>query len=808
MTAGSGQFVAPLHFASTNNGSFVVYNPSLAYVDGAPNIALPPTPVLTFVDVQPDRVVIEWQPITAFGDDLLDFVVYRSPSGQSIDLQNSYTTTLANNTIDVAVQPGQSWSYWVQSIHRFGVSSNLSTPLTTTIPYPVPKSFVPNLTASDVPGDEGGAMNISWSSGDASIVEHHIFVLPSNFSDVSAQSTTLTANASATSLVIHEHSTGTPLVDGVAYYAAAIGLDVYGNASTNVTTIGPVYSRNDSALSTMLDVTYTDFTQGETEGVVLLARTKGLDVGAHLHQNGTGIVNATMMLTISGTDESYNVEMTTNATGHAFLSIDALSSLGPIDAVGPMNLSLAYSGSDGDEMNQPLDGTSTTSAAFGTVLVTLTPDEPIPVQTNGFFETIIAVDAEDSVQSMYLANMGVAWQATDSSGEELSNGSAEVRGNELQISGMAAYDGQLTLTLSDDPPAFYIPGFTASYALQSAPVANNETNDTDETNETTEPTFPDVTLPASVDCGTATYEWDSNATDVLITCTVTNPNPFEVMVGFAWKVVPGTPPAIELVHNEADGNTPSLTAEANGTVDLTFSLVRNGPTEGMFPGLQGEGYVVSLTCLDFGDNACDSMAEPTASIEGELQWTLGEMPVQTIDDTPIEDDASNAMTPVLVGIGVVMAIVAAVVGILYLRGRDDLDFLDDDDDDEDYFEQALSAPEPTSRNNDVDLTASKSLDELKVSGKSLHTNAPEGLATSASLGSRADAFECGATSEVAAVEVPVEEEAAEEEAWEEETTSEEDGITVDENGTEWWEDEEGTWWYREEGWEDWAVWED
>jgi hypothetical protein len=106
------------------------------------------------------------------------------------------------------------------------------------------------------------------------------------------------------------------------------------------------------------------------------------------------------------------------------------------------------------------------------------------------------------------------------------------------------------------------------------------------------------------------------------------------------------------------------------------------------------------------------------------------------------------------------------------------------------------------------LTASKSLDELKVSGKSLHTNAPEGLATSASLGSRADAFEFGATSEVAAVEVPVEEEAAEEEAWEEETASEEDGITVDENGTEWWEDEEGTWWYREEGWEDWAVWED
>ena len=48
----------------------------------------------------------------------------------------------------------------------------------------------------------------------------------------------------------------------------------------------------------------------------------------------------------------------------------------------------------------------------------------------------------------------------------------------------------------------------------------------------------------------------------------------------------------------------------------------------------------------------------------------------------------------------------------------------------------------------------------------------------------------------------------EQEAWDEEATEEDDGISVDENGTEWWEDEDGTWWYREEGWEDWAVWEE
>ena len=120
--------------------------------------------------------------------------------------------------------------------------------------------------------------------------------------------------------------------------------------------------------------------------------------------------------------------------------------------------------------------------------------------------------------------------------------------------------------------------FTIAFETSSEPV-DNETNTTDnETNTTQEPDFPDATLPGTMNCEMVTYAWKENGTDAPITCTITNPNPFDVMVGFAWKVVPGTPPAIELVHNEADGNTPSLTAKANDTVDLTFSMVRNGPT--------------------------------------------------------------------------------------------------------------------------------------------------------------------------------------------------------------------------------------
>ena len=150
----------------------------------------------------------------------------------------------------------------------------------------------------------------------------------------------------------------------------------------------------------------------------------------------------------------------------------------------------------------------------------------------------------------------------------------------------------------------------------------------------------------------------------------------------------------------------------------------------------------------------------------------------------------------------------AIGGVLYMRGRLDED--DDDDDDEDYYGMAMDAPTGRAETvESLDLGSSKSLDELKESGIDLHEAAPEGLASSVTLGSSADAFEFGATAEDSLSSEPSDDDDEETgEASEYEEDAGDDGITVDENGTEWWEDEDGVWWYREEGWEDWAVWED
>ena len=799
MTAGTGSLSVPFTFDTTQDGEFTLHTLTVNFQAGAPNIALPPTPIVRLGDLQSDRVMLEWQNLTDFGDDLLDFAVYRSAKGQPIDTTNVYDSTVANSTIDMDVRPGESWTYWVRSVHAFGVTSNISQPFSVDIPYPLPKSYVPNVTAMDVEGDEGGALSISWDSGDDSIVEHRIYVVNSDFSSIDSRNTTLTTDGATFSLETREDSNGQPIEDGTAYYVAVVGFDEYGNASSNVTTVGPVYARNNTPLTTTLDVTYTGFVDDSTVPYLLLTRQGSLAAEAHLHQNGRALANQSLILHIIGDNEQYDITSVTNATGHAVFSIDDLSSLGPIQALGSMQLKVAYAGMSSDMMSQPLAGTSNQTDAYGTIPVTFSGGNVIELDDQERIDTVLTVSVPDVTHESEVANLQVIWEAVSSDGLRADSGTAEVRGNELTISGQGVYDGELRIYLDNEPPEFYIPGMAVSYGFEASPVVeNNETNTTNQTNETSGPTFPDVTLPATVDCGTATYEWDSNATDVLITCTVSNPNPFDVMVGFAWKVVPGTPPAIELVHNEADGNTSSLTAEANGTVDLTFSLVRNGPTEGMFPGLQGEGYIVYLSCLDFGDNACDAMTEPEASTEGEIVWTLGEMPEQTVEDNRIPDEAEGAMTPVLVGIGLVIAIIAGIAGVLYMRKN--MDDFDDEEDEEDYYEMAMD--QPASRSDTVDLSASKSLDELKDSGKSITEEAPEGLAASPTLGSSADAFEFGAT---AKDNVVTEDEDASEDEYDEEA---DDGITVDENGTEWWEDEDGVWWYREEGWEDWAVWEE
>jgi hypothetical protein len=375
----------------------------------------------------------------------------------------------------------------------------------------------------------------------------------------------------------------------------------------------------------------------------------------------------------------------------------------------------------------------------------------------------------------------------------------EVKGGQIILSGTANATDTLVLT-SDASKSWIVPSMNPlMFTFTGGPdTGSNQTTDgngTNDTNTTQEPTFPDATLPGTVDCGTATYPWIDDGNDALITCTITNPNSFDVFLGFSWKVTPTTPPPFTFEAPFGVDSGPPLTISATASIQVDFSPVRNGPSDGLFPGIQGVGYTVFFSCSELGGaNQCDSMTTPTASTEGELQWTLGEAPeVETPADAG--SDETKANTPLVIGgiIGV-LAIIAGGAAVILLRKSEE--------EEDDWYAESIDDVEPEIIEKPTKPT-SKSLDQLQNEGRSLDdVEGPKDHRPSLFDEFDNNTVESYDESEVQALEEELDEEETTEEA------EEDDGISVDENGTEWWEDEEGVWWYREEGWEDWAVWED
>jgi len=70
-TAGVGDFVVTLPVNSTLSGIFAVSGLVAQYSPGAPNISLPPTPVVSVTELTSERVQLEWQDMVDFGEDLI-----------------------------------------------------------------------------------------------------------------------------------------------------------------------------------------------------------------------------------------------------------------------------------------------------------------------------------------------------------------------------------------------------------------------------------------------------------------------------------------------------------------------------------------------------------------------------------------------------------------------------------------------------------------------------------------------------------------------------------------------------------------
>ena len=155
----------------------------------------------------------------------------------------------------------------------------------------------------------------------------------------------------------------------------------------------------------------------------------------------------------------------------------------------------------------------------------------------GSFTVEVMLTPELPTQNILLANVVYDWQLLNQSGNVSNSGTVEVKGGKISLTGQAnAHD---TLTLSPlGSQDWYSPSisdivftFAATHVNETEnQTSNNSQNQTD--NTTVLPPFPDATLPGTLECSTAQYLWEGNGTDTAITCTLTNPNPFEVQVDF------------------------------------------------------------------------------------------------------------------------------------------------------------------------------------------------------------------------------------------------------------------------------------
>ena len=775
-TGGVGIITVPLAFNSTMAGNFTITGLAAEYQDGAPNLALPPTPLLVVDQLAPDRVVLNWQDTFDFGTDLIEFEIFRVASGNPIDVNSVYAFTPLNLTIDSAITYGSSYDYAVRSIHTYGITSNLSSIVSVTIPYPVPPVAISGITAQDTPNDGGGNLDVTWDAGDDTITEYHLHVNPTNETNISSltiSSLSGTFTPEILSATINCCSSDQQLVDGTAYWVSVIGYDALGNTTQEIQSYGPVYTRNDSIRTANLT---WNISASMHQQEIYLDAVGPLNIDLNLMADGQAIAGEELWFKLEHPQFTTNYSGSTDANGTwNVVSVSEMSQLSNavFGMIGAVEFSAGYAGSSDNILLQPITNATINQTIPAKSHAMVTVDSTAQLDENDTFTTIVSVDSPVVEQQYLLEGLQYDWMIETLDGDLVSSGTEEVKGGVVEINGTTTVETILKIW-SVDHPSWLITdndNFSVTFlAWVDDTVDDNETDNGTENN--TVSWQPTTILPITIDCPVQDYAWEQNATDSPLSCTLTNPNHFEVSV----EILLGNQVAIEF----GSSTSTYLIAENDSNFKITFTITRNGPSTGLFAGSMGVPWTMTTTATDW---------DLEVSSNGEIGWKLEP---EIIDDTIIDtnDDKTTptnkkSNTGLFLGIGafIVLAIIAGAIVIL--RPKDD----DFDFDDEDWVDDE-EIPESQQQSKAFIPKTNKTLDELKAEGTTIGDEAPDSRPSSQLL-EEVD----GEPDYDGAVE-------------EQQTEQSDDGITVDENGTEWYEDEVGVWWYREQGWEDWAEWQD
>ena len=806
MLPGSGSFMITLPVETTKAGQFDATFLSMNYTLGAPNLALPPTPQLSIQSLTESSVTIEWQALSEFGNDLQEFQVFRMSPTAAYDYTSPYEVVVGQNTFtDTSVSVGSTYGYIVRSIHSFGIVSNLSQALEVTIPDPPAPAAVTNMQLVDLDMETASApLKVTWDASiDSNVVEYRVFLATSDL-DASGLTNELTpakgyvidgityqavttVSSSVTEVEISSTSEYTDafgttsadaVQDGQQYWAAVAAIDVYDNATLPLPVAGPTISFNNTYINSQLELTVSSGPIGVSENV--LESNSPLSVSLYAYylddmQQEVAIENADLEVTMTYGSDTLTLNGQSDSNGQ-WVAID-VNDLH--DGSIPQTL-LDYSAvSDGvvsiDASMQAIEvvdtqpftsATATTSMGTAITVELAGPLSAVDMDANDAIDINITLTATDSVNAAHQASLEgttILWSAFDSLSENATmDGSETISTGKIRI--VSSFENISRIDFAVDTGGrlmFGTTSFSVSLNEYIVPVQVNETN------ETVTEWAPTSIQSVTIACESATILTNKQAADDPIDCMVQNPNPFAVDVEISVTELPSLfkkPGAVNIA--------------ANGSETVSFVPKYEDPLWAR----QNDAGVENQFTIQLLTKSPDYTIPDEPVVQNEVVTWTADLFVE-VQTNPDGEEKSSSNVVLLGGIGVGVLVLAAVGFVLYRKASADFEdeaFYEERDDFVEEGDEPVDIPDGKPLDEFDDKTVSVEPEVVERPGDALISEVTE---SNADMGEQ-------------------EQEVVEETSTEE--VEQDDGISVDEYGTEWYEDEVGTWWYREEGAEDWS----
>ena len=798
MVAGTGPFDVGLVFnMSSSTGQFTLQNLAITHIPGATSIDLPTEPILIQMNISEEMSAQLQAPFIAFewnntsSDDESTFMMYeihRTKDNSPLNLMTPYSTSQGSFFMDQSLQPG-TYRYYVRAMHQNGVNSNLSSPLQVTIDPPPPDTTPPdpvtNLTVSDVPGDEGGHLVISWDDGGSDDLHHHlIFVDMVQFTNASTRVPVANLTAGNTSVVVNMTSdvldntggvqqSGVTIMDNVDHYVAVVAVDTLGNLNETVVIVGPVRALNNSNIISSISIDVLEST---------VARGDPLTISGVLDLETESASGRTVQIDFSDDVHSTQVVAVTDTTGAFSVAYTDWSDL--LDStsrfVGVVNVSATYAGGS-TSTQQVILGSSATSS-FESIMIAAVSAVESSVQLDsdnqGKARLQVTTDSRDL---SLLGAISFDWtlgNATESIVSSTGTSTLDQTGfieEEIDYPG----GGEIEFVYDTNSRPFWLVLSPSSVSIDLLPPPVQ--SDTVEDTNVTEPTPDPSLLALNVDCGDQTWSMGVNtslwSTDNAnhLECTVTNPNENIVYVD------------LELEMNV-------IGVEIESDLGGSFSI------QG------GEDQILVLEMQDntqFRDGSVDLSLTASAPDYQDSLTTLT-IQFQFIDETinpagpsdASEGGASGNNNLVLIGgIVAVILLLGVVVAIMLRSGNDEDDEdLFSDGDDVGSLPMAVSGGAKATR-EEADIPKGVPLDELMKQGS---RPAPVSMSKS-----KKPSIVNTEPEEESEIEEEMSSDEIEDEPSEDDYTDS-DNYHVDDDGTEWWKDELDVWWWRGPDDEDWS----